>query len=147
MVMFQAEDKWSRLGMDYSSIGHERLLKNPYLQKNILARNLSCFLVHVSLTYETRCSPASTQICHQTSTKPLIIQWLGNYCIARSMKCSVISHSCLKKPLCCCQIVCGDIKTNSEFSAKKLDWAPLLIENNSVSGLQIWAILPLCLCQ
>lgn len=62
---------------------------------------------------------ASTQICHQTSTKPLIIRWLRNYCIARSMKCSVIPHSCLKKPLCCCQIVCGDIKTNSEFSAKK----------------------------
>lgn len=76
------------------------------------------FLMHGSLTYETRCSTLNAQICHWPSTKPLITRWLGNYGIARSMKCSVISHSCLKKPLCCCQIVCGDIKTSSEFSAK-----------------------------
>lgn len=119
MVMFQGKDKWSRLGMDYNSTSCRRLLKNPSLQKNILTRNLEFFLVHVSLTYETRCSTASMQICYQTSTKPLIIRWLRNYCIARSMECSVISHSCVKKPLCCCQIVCGDIKTNSDFSAKK----------------------------
>lgn len=79
MVMFQGEDEWSRLGMDYTSTSCERLLKNPSLQKNILARNLAFFLVHVSRTYETRCIH-----CKYTNMSPDLNKAL-NYTVVKEL--------------------------------------------------------------
>lgn len=117
MVMFQ-EDKQSRLGINYTSSSYEALLKNPPLQTKVWLEISGFFLG------TCQCDPWN-KVQHFKNTN----MWLDlnkalHYTVVRKslhviLLCSVIPHSCLKKPLCCCHIVCVDIKTRGEKSNNK----------------------------